>query len=88
MIRTDYEAVIYLLKNLNTKHRLFRGALFLQGYNFEIDHIKGDANFSDLLSKTFDCTEINVVRGYQKLKMSRREEIKQILMNTHLTTEY
>ncbi len=86
LIKTDHKAIVYLLKNQNSKQRLFRWALSLQQYKFYIDHNKGDKNFSDLLSRAFDCTSVNVIRGSRKLKVPREEEISKIIEEAHIAT--
>ena len=59
-IRTDHQALIFLLKKEHEKKRLARWALLLQEYDFEIEHIKGEENFTDLLSRAFQVNSVKI----------------------------
>ena len=51
-VKTDHAPLSWLNKNKNKNSRLMRWALSLQGYDFNIEYIKGSENFlADMLSR-------------------------------------
>lgn len=46
------------------KARLARWSLIIQKFNFDIEYIKGEVNYSDHLSRDF--RQINLVKGGKK----------------------
>ena len=54
ILRTNHKAITYLFSGKNLTSRLFRWSLLLQVYNFEMEYLKGQDNYSDVLSRSFE----------------------------------
>lgn len=52
-VKTDHMALTFLRIYKDNNQRIFRWSLFLQDYSFDVEHIKGNSNFSDVLSRNF-----------------------------------
>lgn len=81
LLRTDHKALVYLWRSKDRNNRLFRWAIALQEYDFELEYIKGADNFSDLLSRAFNCCAVNKKNNRTKeiiLDELRRSEILRI----------
>jgi len=83
LLRTDHKAQIYLTKSKDNNSRLFRWALALQEYQFEIEHLKGDENFSDILSRAFCC---NSLKGNDDRTLPLPEDQHKIIHQYHIKT--
>ncbi|ORD98372.1 TF28 [Hepatospora eriocheir] len=88
ILNTDHKSLIYLLKNPSKNQRLFRWALALQEFNFEIMHVKDIENFSDLLSRGFSNITVNTIKGKRDIIILRTWEIRNILANTYHKTAH
>ena len=88
LLRTDHQALIYLWKSKDKNGRLFRWALDLQEYDFELEHIKGKENFSDILSRAFICTAISKKekRNETKIFIENKEERRELINKWHYET--
>ena len=85
-LRTDYKALVYLFKSRDQKTRLMRWSLKLQEYNMEINYLKGEDNFSDILSRAFRCDLVNIVRGDRELMIPQRDDEMEIIRQYHEAT--
>ena len=61
-LQTDHSALKYLLGQKNLTPRLARWALIIQGYDYEVQHVKGsENNVPDALSRReYDYTRTTV----------------------------
>ena len=84
IIRTDHKALIYLIKNYKLKLRLTRWTLLLPEFKFKIEHIKGDSNFSDLLSRAFKINKIEIKKRNKKFIIPLIAEVEDILRKSHI----
>jgi transposase InsO family protein len=85
-LKTDHKALVYLFKTRNLKSRLLRWSLILQEYDFEIEYLKGDKNFSDFLSRAFRCSSAGVIEGDRPLTIPKEEDENIILEQYHRMT--
>lgn len=70
----------------NEKSRLLRWSLSLQRYEFELEHLKGKENMSDILSRAFSCNAVSAHVRNRSLVVPVREDIPLILEQYHLAT--
>lgn len=78
--------MIYLASAKNTKSRLLRWAIRLQGYTFSLEHLKGNENFSDIVSRAFTCNLLSRVGKNREQVTPSREDIPRILAEYHMAT--
>ncbi|KAI4293215.1 hypothetical protein PAPHI01_2489 [Pancytospora philotis] len=62
-LRTDHKALVYLWQSKDKNNRLFRWAIQLQEFSFELEYLKGAENYSDVLSRAFNCLAITEESG-------------------------
>ena len=79
-------ALLYLLKTRKFKSRLMRWALKLKEYDFYAEHIHGNLNFSDILSRAFKIQEVLVTKGNRNLIVPLKGDEKIILKDVHEST--
>jgi hypothetical protein len=86
VLRTDHQALLSLFKTRNTKARLMRWSLLLQEYDFMIEYLKGQENFSDVLSRAFQCNEVTIVKRSRELMVPLAEDEQAIIEEHHKAT--
>ena len=82
-LRTDHKALVYLFKCKDLKTRLMRWSLKLQEYQVEINYLKGEENFTDILSRAFVCDAVSVVRGKRELVIPEVGDESEIIKQYH-----
>ena len=85
-LKTDHKALIYMSKSKDMNSRLFRWFLCLQEFDFEIEHIKGETNFTDFLSRSCEINNIQgIIRG-RTLIYPYPEDRERIIKQYHIGT--
>ncbi|KAG0442587.1 Transposon Tf2-9 polyprotein [Dictyocoela muelleri] len=81
-IKTDHQALTWLMKNRDYLQRLSRWNMFLQNYDYEIKHITGDKNvLADIISRNVLIN--NIEKMYDTLS---QEEKKSVISRIHEET--
>ena len=76
-LKTDHKALEFLWSCKNPPNRLVRWALRLQEFNFTIEHIEGEKNPADFLSRPIQekLSSINNIRSIPELSQEEKERM-------------
>ena len=75
-----------MCKSKNMNSRLFRWFLCLQEFEFTVEHIKGENNFTDFLSRSFEVNNIKGATEEKILAYPYPEDRQRITEHYHLET--
>ncbi|KAI4293353.1 hypothetical protein PAPHI01_2627 [Pancytospora philotis] len=85
-LKTDHKALVYLWESKDRNNRLFRWAIQLQEYSFKLEYVKGVDNYSDVLSRAFNCLAVSE-RSSAGLEAPKEETSwAEIIQKAHLET--
>lgn len=72
ILKTDHKPLTFMLKTKNINSRVMRWSLEIQEYDFKIEYLKGNENYTDIISRPVEDENLlvsNIMKEFRKARL-------------------